>query len=178
MVLHVETPHHVGLALVQQHGAQVGLPVGLTRVHRLEEHAVAGDAIGISRDVVEADGLHGPSPPRVDPAVRRILHEALGSEIAKQLAGMRRREDFFAFYVKGQFGHGAQQLPREDVGVGQVDDGLLVGLAEERFGVLHQVLIQRVLEGHEHRQGIAVAAPRAARLLPRGKHRPRVAQVV
>ena len=96
VVLHVEAPHHVGLALVQEHGAHVGLPVGLARVHRLEEHAVAGDAVGVAGDVVEADGLHGPSPPRVDPAVGRFLHETLGGQLAEHLADMRRREDLFA----------------------------------------------------------------------------------
>ncbi len=78
--------------------------------------------------------------------------------------------------VKGQLGHGAQQLPREDVGVGQIDDGLLVGLAEEGLGVFHQILVERVLKAHKDGQGIAVAPPRAARLLPGGKHRPRVAR--
>ncbi len=101
VVLHVEAPHHVGLALVQQHGAHVGLPVGLPRVHRLEKHTVAGDAVGIARDVVEADGLHGPSAARIDPAVGRFFHEALRGQLAEHVADVRRREDVFAAGVKG-----------------------------------------------------------------------------
>ena len=166
----------MGLSLVQEHGAHVGLPVGLACVHRLEEHAVAGDAVGIAGDVVEADGLHRPSPPRVDPAVRRFLHEALRGQLSEHVADVRRREDVFACGFEGKLGHGAQQLPREDVGVGKIDDGLLVGLSEEGLGVLHQILVERVLKAHKDGQGVAVAAARPARLLPRGKHRPRVAR--
>jgi len=161
---------------VQQNGTEVRFPAGLAHVHRLEERAFAGDAVGVAGDVVEADGLHGPSPPRVDPSVGGLLHEPLGGQLRQESGGGLAGEGVLPPGVEGQLCHGAQELPREDVGVRQVDDGLLVGLSEEGPGVLHQVLIERVLEGHEHGQGLAVAPARTARLLPGGKDRPGVSR--
>ena len=48
-------------------------------------------------------------------------------------------------------------------------------LAEEIFGMVREELVERIGRGDQHRRGGIVPAPRAPRLLPRGRDASRVA---
>ena len=70
---------------------------------------------------------------------------------------------------------GAQQVRREHVGVAGVDQGGLVGAAEQVGGVVQEVGVERVVLADQHGQGRPALAARPAGLLPHRGHGSRVA---
>ena len=65
-------------------------------------------------------------------------------------------------------------MPVEDARVRVVEDRRLDAAAEQRLGLAHEVLVERVLAGDEHREPVA-AAPGAAPLLAEARDRAREA---
>ena len=70
---------------------------------------------------------------------------------------------------------GAEQVRGEHVGVGRVDQGGLVGAAEQVGGVVQQVGVERVVLADQHGQGRLALAAGPAGLLPHRGDRARVA---
>ena len=60
----------------------------------------------------------------------------------------------------------AAQVRTEDVGVARVEDGGLHGSTDQRLGVGDEVGVQRVVAGHQHREGVGAPPAGAADLLP------------
>ena len=57
-------------------------------------------------------------------------------------------------------------MRRQDVGIVGVEHRSLDWRADQRFRVVHQVSVKRVVAGDENRDGLAPGAPGPARLLP------------
>ena len=61
---------------------------------------------------------------------------------------------------------GTGQVLLQDVGVGGIDEGVLVRAAEQIPRVPHEVLVEGVIQGDEHGQGVPRAPSGPAGLLP------------
>jgi hypothetical protein len=70
---------------------------------------------------------------------------------------------------------GARQVLLKDVGVGGIDEGVLVGPAKKVPRMPHEILVQRVVLGDEQRQGLARATACPAGLLPEAGNGARIA---
>ena len=78
-------------------------------------------------------------------------------------------------FGQGQLRGSAAQLRAENVGVARVQHGGLYRPAEDRLGVVHEIGVERIVAGHEHRQCALAGPAGAARLLPDRGHRARPA---
>ena len=77
--------------------------------------------------------------------------------------------------VSGSSAAAAAQVRAQHVRVRGVEHGRLDGLAEERLGVVHEVGVQRVVAGDQHRERALPGAAGAAGLLPQRRARARAA---
>ncbi len=102
---------------------------------------------------------------------------------AEQLRGLQLRqhvraggaEEVQVLLGQRQFRGGGAQVRGEHVGVVGVEDRGFHRLVEQGLGVMDEEGVQRVVTGDEDREGALPGAARAARLLPQGRARARVA---
>jgi len=82
-----------------------------------------------------------------------------------------RTEEFqVPFAVEGEFSPGTEYLAGEDIRILQVDDGMLVGSPEERFGMVHEILVQGVGIRNKEGERFPPGTPRTPDLLPGSRH--------
>ena len=104
---------------------------------------------------------------------RRLAQLAALDERLRPLQG-RVAERLPVAFVERRLEGGREDVAVEDPGVRVVEDGGLDPPAQQRLGLAHEELVERVLAGHEHRQAVA-AAPGASPLLAQARDRAREA---
>ena len=114
----------------------------------------------------------------VDGTMRRLLPTIVPSlSSARQLAALGHRfgrganlvgvtEEVELVVAQRHFSCSAAQMRLADVRVRGIDHRGFRRLVEEVVGVVHEVLVERIVLGDEHREGVGVAPPGPPGLLP------------
>ena len=127
---------------------------------------VNGSAL-VERSGVCAGGIVLAGP---DPAARRVLELGNVRRALERLVAERRAVGV----VDRRLERRSRDVAVEHARVRVVEDRRLDAAAEQRLGLAHEVLVERVLRGDEHREPVAAPA-RAAPLLAQARDRAREA---
>ncbi len=166
-------PHQVALAEVQVDGAGVSRAEDALALDGAQDRAVAA---------VDDDELLGRAERRPTAAAGEWGCDQTRppAAAAAQLAALRRAappapcrpspKNASSRVVERPLVGRRAEVRLEDVRVGKVDDRVLDRPREQAFGLAHEVLVERVLAGDQHRPALAGAAgPSPA--LPEARHR-------
>ncbi len=175
-VLQIQGADEIRAALVEVHGALVDRRVGGAGVHRAQQPARPGLDDLDRPPALPADvgQVGGPLPTRPVPGPRPAAQQPGRLQLGKQLlaGGAEQRQ---VVVGQGQFGRRRAQVGGEYVRVVGVEDRGLHGLVEQGLGVVDEEGVQRIVAGHQHREGSLPGPPRPARLLPQRRPGARVA---
>ena len=187
-VVHVHALH-VGLALVEVQPLDVVLlslveincfgmdggeragEIYLTDYLRLVRDVDDDEVVGSDR--AQADGIGRIGFLRPVPMVSGAVEESSLGEPLAELPQAHVAEFFFR--GKRQLEGSALEVVDQDFQIIRLDEGVLGRAAEEIVRMLDDKLVERRGTGHQHRAGAAAAAPGAARALPSGRDRARIA---
>ena len=115
-----------------------------------------------------------PRPAQYQPAGRRRSCTGGHQLLELRLRGRARRSRARSSGRRGSSAAAQHSCGPEDVRVGRVGDGRLDRPAEDRPRVVGEVVVQRVVAGHEHDQRLLLRPSRPAGLLPQRRERSRV----
>ena len=118
--------------------------------------------------------IAGPLLPGPVPAVAAASQQVLGDELVGALRH-RRAEDRDVRGGERHLGGGRGEVRAQHVGVGRVEGARLDRGVEHRLGMAHEVVVEGVVAGEEHREALATGAPRPSRALPQRGPRARPA---
>ena len=162
----VEPRDDVRDALVHVDRALVHARVGGAGVDRAEQPAgdLLHDAHHRARpaQVGQGAGALGAGPV---PARGPSAQPSLGDEVVDEPPGAR-AEAGQVLGPQRQLGRGREQLGAQHDGVVDVERGHLQRRGDEGVGMLDEVVVERVVTGHEHGEGLAPRSHRSPHLLP------------
>ena len=167
VLLEVERLHQPGLAPVHVDRAGVGVAVGARRVDGADHPAGRGLDQLHRRPARRADvgEVRGPAAVGPEPAARSPAQQAGSGELVDDRPRGRPEGGQVGLDQRRLVGGGAQ-VGSEHVGVAGVEDRGLQRLAEQRLRVVDQIGVERVIAGHQHRQGVLRPPPGTPDLLP------------
>ena len=163
----VEPADQVGLALMEVDRAVVDVAVRGRLVHGADEAAggLLDHADGAAEVTADRDLPGRAAVPGVVPAGRPPAQLARRVEVGDRLRG-RGAEEVQVGLGQRQLGRRRGQVRAEHVRVGRVEHGGLDRVVEQGVRVVHQVAVERVVAGDEHRRRVVPGPPGPARLLP------------
>ena len=162
---------HVNRAFVHHHGRGV-------QIH-LADDMYAVLVVGLDDDGIIAAGAQGNGRcgrafPHVMKLIARLVQITFVAQRFEQRRHVAKTAKIFAL-LKRQFVRRAEQMAHHDAQIVRVGERVFRRTAENVAWVGADVLVQRAVVGHHQRHGLVVAPPGAARLLPDGGNRARVA---
>ncbi len=166
-VLQIQFPDQIGAALVEVDGALVdgGVRGGLVDGAQQPAGALLDDLDGAAALAPDVGEVGGPPPPGPVPARGPLAEQLRGFQLRQQLCRGWAEEGQVRFGER-QLGGGGAQVGGQHVRVVRVEDGRLHRLLEQRFGMVDEEGVQRVVAGHQDGEGALAGPPCAAGLLP------------
>ena len=174
----VQLVDQVLIALVQVHGAGVQGRVRAMLVGRAQQltRLADDDRVDVTGSGADVDRAVRGFPPTIVPGLP-ALHQffALDHPLDRPHHIGHVSEERELLLTDRQLARRASQVRLQDVRVRRVDHRRLGRLVEQVLGMVHEVLVERIVLRHQHRERVAVPSPRAPGLLPHRSARARVA---
>ena len=174
----VQLVDQVLVALVQVHGAGMQRRVRAMLVGRAEQltRLADDDRVDVPGPGADVDRAVRGLPPAIVPGLP-APHQffALDHAIDRPSDVGHVPEERELLLTDRQLARRASQVRFQHVRVRRVDHGRLGRLVEQVLGMVHEVLVERIVLRHQHREGVPVPAPGSPGLLPHGGARARVA---